>query len=62
MTKKIIIELTDYDIDWLARIGEVWKINDNGSDTTSSLLYVVVYYISGIKVLFRTYLWLHVVL
>jgi hypothetical protein len=26
--KKITIELTDYEIDWLARVGEVWKIND----------------------------------
>jgi hypothetical protein len=29
MTKKITIELADYEIDWLARIGEVWKVNDN---------------------------------
>jgi hypothetical protein len=27
------IELTDYEIDWLARIGEVWKINDNGASS-----------------------------
>jgi hypothetical protein len=30
MTKKITIELADYEIDWLARIGEVWKVNDDG--------------------------------
>jgi hypothetical protein len=31
MKKIITIELTDYEIDWLKRVGEVWKINDNTS-------------------------------
>lgn len=40
MTKKITIELTDYEIDWLARIGEVWAVNDGvaigGSGSSSN--------------------------
>jgi hypothetical protein len=38
LTKKITIELADYEIDWLARIGDVWAVNDgdsSGSDEST---------------------------